>query len=343
MNTDWHKPLPKRLPQPSFAPALMAVGLMCLLWGAVTTWIVSVVGLVLGGVAARQWVKQLAGVTTLRLPNLAGESPAPRAIRRKVAKSPKAGALVISPRIGWYAAGLALATLFLVATGAEVTSHQLGLDQIHRWAGAVVGLLTLGLAIRLRRLGWMLFALAAVLAVTRGVAHAFLAQLFFAATVVIALVTSSAWKREPEMVDDMSTPPLRSCALVMVALVVLQVALGAAVRHKAMGPTLHIVGALVVALAILLVGVLVMNQCPTHRTLRPCAIIMMTIAGTQVFLGFAAFIVRMMADESTLPVVISTVAHVTTGALTLAATVVMTLQIRLHFRPAAAQASAVVP
>jgi heme A synthase len=145
------------------------------------------------------------------------------------------------------------------------------------------------------------------------------------------------------MVDDMSTPPLRSCALVMVTLVVVQVALGAAVRHKAMGPTLHIVGALVVALAILLVGVLVMNQCPTHRSLRPCAIIMMTIAGTQVFLGFAAFIVRMMADEGTLPVVISTVAHVTTGALTLAATVVMTLQIRRHFRPAAAQASAVVP
>jgi heme A synthase len=232
--------------------------------------------------------------------------------------------------------------LFLVATGAEVTSHQVGLDQIHRWAGAVVGLLTLGLSIWLRRLGWVLFALAVALAITRGAAHAFLAQLFFAAMVAIALVTSSGWKREPEMVDDMSTPPLRSCALVMVALVVLQVALGAAVRHKAMGPTWHIVGALVVALAILLVGVLVLNQCPTHRTLRPCAIIMMTIAGAQVFLGFAAFIVRMMADESTLPVVISTVAHVTTGALTLAATVVVTLQIRRHFRQAA-QASAVVP
>jgi len=343
MNSEWHKPLPERLPQPSYAPALMAVGLMCLLWGAVTTWIVSAVGLVLGGVAARQWIGALSEAGARSRPGRTAESPAPRAIRGRAAKSAKPRDLVISPRIGWYAAGLALATLFLVATGAEVTSHQVGLDQIHRWAGAVVGLLTLGLAIQLRRLGWVLFPLAVVLAVTRGAAHAFLAQLFFAATVAIALVTSSGWKREPEMVDDMSAPPLRSCAVVMVGLVVVQVALGAAVRHKAMGPTLHIVGALVVALAILLVGVLVMNQCPTHRTLRPCAIIMMAIAGTQVFLGFAAFIVRMMADESTLPVVISTVAHVTTGALTLAAAVVVTLQIRRHFRPGAAQASAVVP
>ena len=336
MNSDWHKPLPERLPQPSYAPAVMAVGLMCLLWGAVTSWIVSAVGLVLAGIAARQWIGELRGAGTRSLPDRAGESLVSHAIRGKATKSLKVDDFVTSPRIGWYAAVLAVATLLLVVTGAEVTSHQVSMDQIHRWGGAVVGSLTLGLALWLRRLGWILFAVAVVLAVTRGAPHAFLAQLFFAATVAIALVTSSGWRRKAEMVDDRATPPLRSLALVMVVLVVVQVALGAAVRHKATGPILHIVGALVVALAILLVGVLVMNQCPTHRTLRPLAIVMMAIAGTQVFLGFAAFIVRMMAEESTLPVVISTVAHATTGALTLASAVVMTMQIRRHFRPTAA-------
>jgi hypothetical protein len=64
--------------------------------------------------------------------------------------------------------------------------------------------------------------------------------------------------------------------------------------------------------------------------------------GSQVFLGFGAFIVRMVADENSLPVVISTVAPVTNGALTLASTVVLALQRRRHLRPRVAQKSAVV-
>jgi hypothetical protein len=79
---------------------------------------------------------------------------------------------------------------------------------------------------------------------------------------------------------------------------------------------------------------LVTNKCLTHRTLRPTAITMMVIAGTQVFLGFGAFIVRMMVDENTLPVQIATMAHVTTGALTLASTVVLALEIRRNLHPA---------
>ena len=43
-------------PKPSFAPPLMALGLMCLLWGAVSTWVISVVGVLLIGVAAVQWI-----------------------------------------------------------------------------------------------------------------------------------------------------------------------------------------------------------------------------------------------------------------------------------------------
>lgn len=57
--SDWSKPLPERLPEPSYAPALLAVGFMCLLWGAVTTWVVSAIGAVLAGVACVQWLAAL--------------------------------------------------------------------------------------------------------------------------------------------------------------------------------------------------------------------------------------------------------------------------------------------
>ncbi len=55
-NPEGSKPRPERLPAPSYAPPLMALGLMCLLWGAVTSWIVSIAGAVLVGIAAANWI-----------------------------------------------------------------------------------------------------------------------------------------------------------------------------------------------------------------------------------------------------------------------------------------------
>ena len=59
MNPEWNKPLPERLPRPSYAPPLLAVGLMCLLWGTVTTWIISMIGIVIAGVACARWIGDL--------------------------------------------------------------------------------------------------------------------------------------------------------------------------------------------------------------------------------------------------------------------------------------------
>jgi hypothetical protein len=59
MNSESRKPKHESLPQPSYAPPLMAVGLMCLLWGAVTTRITSIIGVVLVGVAAVNWIASL--------------------------------------------------------------------------------------------------------------------------------------------------------------------------------------------------------------------------------------------------------------------------------------------
>jgi len=59
MNSEWHKPLPERLPRLSYAPPLLAVGLMFLVWGAVTTWIISAIGLVLAATACLRWAADL--------------------------------------------------------------------------------------------------------------------------------------------------------------------------------------------------------------------------------------------------------------------------------------------
>ena len=332
--TDRHKP------QPSYAPALMAVGLTGLLWGLVTSWIVSAIGLVVTGTAAALWIGDF-GV---------GQPAAPRETRSKVraAALPSAPQAISTPWVHRSALLLAIATLLLVVLGAGVTSRAGRAWEVsHLLVGATVGALTLIRALLVRnRFGWMLLAAVHVQAMLGNripavaVFHAFLAQMFFVATVALALVTSKSWKRAPEIAQDTAKPSLHTWSLITVFLVAAQVALGAAVRHKVMGAGIHITGALVVALAIVILGMLVVNQFPEHRTLRSAAIAMMVIAGAQVFLGFGAFIVRMMGlDENTLPVQIATMAHVTTGALTFASTVVLALEIRRHLRPAATEST----
>ena len=49
----------QHLPKPTYAPALMALGLMFTLWGAATSWMVSALGLAMVGAAAHRWIRDL--------------------------------------------------------------------------------------------------------------------------------------------------------------------------------------------------------------------------------------------------------------------------------------------
>jgi heme A synthase len=237
--------------------------------------------------------------------------------------------------------------------GVSQATGDVFLVQVHRNAALPVIILTLGLAVWLlvaKKSRWLRGVVwAAMVALilegvlgeqavlrwlpaTTNFSHAYLAQLFFSCTVAIAVFTSPAWNRSPELVEDRLS--LRTMSLFVPALVLVQVALGAAYRHQAMGVLTHIFGALVVAVFVLLVGVLVVKQYPGHRSLKQAAVALMSITGLQVLLGFAAFLTRLMTNQATPPVVISTVAHVATGALTLAASVVLAIQIRRNVRAA---------
>jgi cytochrome c oxidase assembly protein subunit 15 len=225
----------------------------------------------------------------------------------------------------------------------------------HRMVATFVGLLTIGLAIWLsraeqrswmRKLGWISLGAVIVQGLLGGltvrlllppavsVSHACLAQLFFSTTVAIAIFTSQSWQNGAETVEDYGKPSLRSLALLIPALVLVQIALGAAFRHGAMTVIPHILGAMVVAAAILIVCAFVLHQFPEHRALRPTAVTLMAVTSVQVLLGIGAYYTRLEALRNPLAMVILTVAHVATGALTLASSVALAIQIRRNVREA---------
>ncbi len=219
----------------------------------------------------------------------------------------------------------------------------------HRMVATFVGMLTIGLAIWLaiaerrrwmKTLGWIALGAVVLQGLLGGltvllllppavsVSHACLAQLFFSTTVAIAVFTSQSWQKGPELARDFGTPSLRSLAVLVPALLLLQVGLGAAFRHGAMTVMAHIVGAMVVTPVVLIVCAFVLHQFPEHRALRPAAIALLAITGAQVLLGIGAYLTRANADKNPLAMVIVTVAHVATGALTLASSVVLAIQVR---------------
>jgi heme a synthase len=232
----------------------------------------------------------------------------------------------------------------------------------HRMVATTVGflttILTLWIAFTEKR-SWMkklgFVALAAV--ITQGllggltvlyqlpkyvsIAHACLAQLFFSLTVVFTLVLSRDWIEglsSKETVTDSGFPSFRGLALTVPFLVLAQLALGAAFRHKAAGVIPHIVGAIVVASAILYEAISILQQYPKQKALNRAAFTMIGVISGQLLLGIAAYLTRSEAVETQTisPVLVfATVAHTALGAVALATTIYTAVQVRRFVQPAA--------
>jgi len=226
----------------------------------------------------------------------------------------------------------------------------------HRAIGGLVAVLVIGLGAwlalsktpeRLRRLGR---AAAAVTIADAGLgllagpasaptspmasmAHAFLAPILLSLVAAIAVATSRSWQCEPIFLQDQGWPPLRGVARNTLALVVIQVGLGAAFRYGLIGVMVHILGALIVVVFILTLVVLV-TLMPEHPTLRPAAITLGVVTFVQIFLGLT--VVSMGSAKANAGVAAAVAsAHVATGAVTLAATLVVALEVWRCVRPAA--------
>ena len=261
-----------------------------------------------------------------------------------------------------YAVLVALFALAAIVAGAVVTSIERPISAAtaavnasaafqvwHRTIASIAGVLMAGLALwlalgklqkELRALGWLVLAGAAVEAALgtqdvlrsllplSGILHALLAYLFFAAVVVICVLTSESWSREPERIRDTWRPSMRSMAIALPAIVILQITLGASFRYKTLGVLWHIMNAMLVLLLILIVCVFLIRQFPTHPALRPAAVVLAVITGIQVVLGFTTFLMLLLFPESSPAVIVASALHAGNGALTLAASCVLAVQMR---------------
>lgn len=238
----------------------------------------------------------------------------------------------------------------------------------HRMIGATVGLLTVILAVLLwlkeprRWVRWLgtVAVLAVVLQGVLGgltvlfflpppvsVAHASLAQSFFCLTVSLAVFTRGAWRWDETKIEDPASPSLRRLALATTAVILVQLMLGAAFRHNAVGIHPHLAGAGVVTLSAAWVLRRILTKYAQDPRLKRPAVILGALVLLQLFLGITSYLMKLEArgaPQPLPPVVAVTTLHVAAGALALAASVVLTLYVyRLVAAPRKAPAIASAP
>ena len=230
----------------------------------------------------------------------------------------------------------------------------------HRLIAATVGFLTIVLAIYLqireprrwvKRLGWIALGLVIVQGLLGGLtvklllplavsaAHATLAQLFFLTTVSIAVFTSQSWtKAEPKFFESDNGVSPRTLCVASLTLILVQLVLGATLRHSATWDQLlptgllvaHITGAIIVTLALGVTASAVLLRHRDQRFLTRPAIVALVLLFGQLMLGVAAYITRAASPyqpQPLNPMIVVTVAHVACGALVFAATILLTLRV----------------
>lgn len=226
----------------------------------------------------------------------------------------------------------------------------------HRMVAEFVGLLTIVLAVwtwRTEKRRWLRMLSVAALGtvIVQGIlggltvlfflppaissAHAAVAQTFFCIAVCIAMFTGQKWVEEPPQVEfDTRRPTLFTLTLLSIFVLYVQLILGAMFRHKGMSWWPHVVHAGVVAVVLTWTAIRALSVYSKIAAVRRSAMMMLSLLITQLCLGFTAFLTRVAWGKDTLqpelPMVISTVAHVAVGALLLATTVVLAIQVWRH-------------
>lgn len=242
---------------------------------------------------------------------------------------------------------LAIVAFLCVATGTAVTSSEerpyYSLGQTHAWLASAVSVLTVILATLIfrthargwiRRSAWMALGLVVAQAVLGlqplpqappvRIAHAFLGQMFFPLTLVMAVYTSNRFAAAPAEAESTSwillLTKMAPCA------VLAQIALGTLFRHGAMGLGPHLLGAFIVVVFALCLALPVISQ-PGYSSLHNAARIFLTIASIQVLLGFALFMMQIMEAPPEVTI-LATLIHAAMATLTLATILALAVLIR---------------
>ncbi len=166
-------------------------------------------------------------------------------------------------------------------------------------------------------------------------AHAALAQTFFCVAILIALFTSRSWVEEtPRIENDERRPSLFTLCLLSIAVLYLQLILGAMFRHHGLSWWPHVLNAATVAIVLTWTSIRALSRYSAIDRVRRPATTMLALLIAQLCLGFVAFLTRVAwghdAVQPEFPMVASTVAHVAVGALLLATTAVLAVQVWRH-------------
>ncbi len=229
-------------------------------------------------------------------------------------------------------------------------------EHTHRMIAEFVGLLTIILAIwtwRADRRRWMKWLGVAALGtvIVQGVlggitvleylppaissAHAAMGQTFFCIACAIALFTGERWVEEvPRVEFDHHRPSLFTLTLLSIFVLYVQLILGAMFRHHGMSWWPHVLNAPVVAFVLTWTAIRALSLYSEIEAIRRTAIALLGLLITQLCLGFLAFITTVAWGKNDvqpeMPMVVSTVAHVAVGALLLATTVILAIQVWRH-------------
>jgi heme a synthase len=229
-------------------------------------------------------------------------------------------------------------------------------EHTHRMIAQVAGLLTIILAIwtwRVEKRRWLrILVFAAVgTVILQGIlggmtvlfylppavssAHAALAQTFFCIAVAVAVFTGRKWIEEvPRTEVDSRKPSLFKLTLLSIFVLYVQLILGAMYRHHGISWWPHVLNAGIVAFVLVWTAIRAISVYSNIEAIRRPAIIMISLLIAQLCLGFAAFLTRVAwgrnAAQPELPMVVSTVSHVAMGALLLATTVVLAIEVWRH-------------
>jgi cytochrome c oxidase assembly protein subunit 15 len=227
-------------------------------------------------------------------------------------------------------------------------------EHSHRLIGAVVGLLTLALALRLwvaeprrwvRWLGVLAVGLVTVQGVLGGlrvvllketlaVVHGSIAPAFFALATVLLVVTSREWTAAAPAALRTPDVLLPWLALLTTGAIYLQIVFGALLTHFGQWFKEHLAGAAVVSFLISALVVRVLRRHAEHPTLVRPVIWLGGLLGFQLLLGLGAYV---GPEFSALAV---PVAHRITGAVLLSVSLLLTL--RTYRAPAVDRDSALL-
>jgi heme a synthase len=220
----------------------------------------------------------------------------------------------------------------------------------HRLLGALVGLMTLGLAIWtvkadnrkwMRVLGLAILILVSFQGLLGGlrviwismnlaIIHAAVAQLYFSLLAAMILFVSETWQRSTQALSPVADSRLRRLTLSSAIMVYVQILLGALLRHPGTGidpilAALHIGFAFIAAGFVLQSRLFIRFQLPEEKDLVQLSGWTVRILALQVLLGLFAYFILLDEKGMVLPgnvQVLVNSAHLVIGAFLLAATVV---------------------